>query len=225
MNKDVDIIKEIDKNSIRKNLRGFTWQAFNLLPQMTQPEILDLGCGTGVPTIELAILSKGHVTAVDSNRKALAVLRENSRALNLTKQITIKKGNIKKPGVKKNHFDIVWSEGAVNAIGFEKALSSWRPLLKQEGFLVIHDEKKGYETKVSAAEGLGYEILHRFFVSVDAWFTRYIKPLSERAEVLREEYHYRKDLLAVIDRETYEVKLFRDDPNAVASIFYLMKKK
>ncbi len=36
-------------------------------------------------------------------------------------------------------FDIIWSEGAIFIIGFEKGLATWKPLLKKGGYMVISD--------------------------------------------------------------------------------------
>jgi len=45
-----------------------TRQAFQLIPKLPQPPlILDIGCGPGAQTIELAKISKGRITALDSN--------------------------------------------------------------------------------------------------------------------------------------------------------------
>ncbi|MBU7032610.1 MAG: class I SAM-dependent methyltransferase, partial [Theionarchaea archaeon] len=42
-----------------------------MLPALDNPHILDIGCGTGEPTLELARLSEGIITAVDINQRAL----------------------------------------------------------------------------------------------------------------------------------------------------------
>ena len=37
------------------------------------------------------------------------------------------------------NFDIIWSEGSIYIIGFEKGLKEWRGLLKPKGFLAVHE--------------------------------------------------------------------------------------
>jgi len=39
----------------------FTRKAFHMLPRLDRPRILDIGCGQGEPTLELAKLSGGQV--------------------------------------------------------------------------------------------------------------------------------------------------------------------
>jgi methylase of polypeptide subunit release factors len=42
------------KDQCRKNLSRFTERALSSIPELDNPIILDIGCGTGVPTILLA---------------------------------------------------------------------------------------------------------------------------------------------------------------------------
>jgi hypothetical protein len=40
---------------------------------------------------------------------------------------------------KKESFDLIWCEGAIFVIGFEKGLIEWRPLLANNGYLVVSE--------------------------------------------------------------------------------------
>jgi 2-polyprenyl-3-methyl-5-hydroxy-6-metoxy-1,4-benzoquinol methylase len=57
----------IEKDHIRENLNIYTRKAFTLLSKCKKVHILDIGCGSGVPTMELAKLSEGYVTGIDIN--------------------------------------------------------------------------------------------------------------------------------------------------------------
>ena len=59
------------KERIRKRLLKYTRKAFRMLPEMDKPRILDIGCGTGIPTMELARLSNGRITGLDIDKTAL----------------------------------------------------------------------------------------------------------------------------------------------------------
>ena len=45
---------------------------------LEKPEILDIGCGTGVPTLLLAEKFNGHITATDSDTKSINRLEEKN---------------------------------------------------------------------------------------------------------------------------------------------------
>lgn len=60
-----DLYSEINRDSSRKLLVKYTREAFKLLPRLDKSRILDVGCGSGIPTIELAKLSKGNLVGID----------------------------------------------------------------------------------------------------------------------------------------------------------------
>jgi SAM-dependent methyltransferase len=221
---ETDLLRRIDKDSFRQNLRRFTWQAYNLLPKLECPEILDLGCGSGVPTIELAILSKGHILAVDRDRQALARLRQKTMALGLQKHIRTAVADLARYRLKREAFDIIWAEGSVNAIGFEKALTLWRDGLKPNGYLVIHDEIKHHEQNLAAAGRMGWEVVKHFIVPVDVWLTEYFRPLSGRLHDLAADYARDPEALEVLRREEAEIEVFKTNPDNFASAFYILTK-
>jgi len=56
-----------------------TRRAFSLLPPLPpNPKILDVGCGPGMQTLELARLAGGTVTAVDNHAPYLEELRRRA---------------------------------------------------------------------------------------------------------------------------------------------------
>jgi len=223
MNKE-RIAREINKESLRHNLCSFTWQAYHSLPELKEPRILDLGCGTGIPTIEIAVLSRGLISAVDKDRAALETLRAKVRALDLKKHIFIKKQDFRHLKYKNEFFDIVWCEGAVAAIGFENGLRLWRRFLKQGGYMVIHDEIKAYQHKLGLIPESGYHLKEYFMISASIWMREYFQPLDRRITQLKQKYADDKNILELLEKEAYEVDRFRQNPEEFASIFYILKK-
>jgi len=225
MNKiEADLLREIDKDSFRQNLRRFTWRAYNLLPKIECPEIIDLGCGYGVPTIELAILSKGRILAVDRDRQALSRLKQKVTALRLKKHIRVLAADLTRYRPRRGTYDIIWSEGAVSAVGFEKALDLWRDGLKPDGHLVIHDEIKDKDVKLNAAARLGWEVVEQFIVPIDTWLTDYFRPLGGRLHDLADKYAHNPRALEVLRREECEIEVFKQRPDDFASAFYILRR-
>ena len=60
------------KDRLRKHLLKYTRRAFRMLPPLEKPRILDIGCGSGVPSIVLARLSRGQVIGLDIDPSLLA---------------------------------------------------------------------------------------------------------------------------------------------------------
>lgn len=75
------------ETEIRQGLYGpgtvrleYTCRAFQMLPPMHRPRILDIGCGKGGPTLELARLSHGEVIGMDPDHSALNRLSQRVEA-------------------------------------------------------------------------------------------------------------------------------------------------
>ena len=128
------------RDDIRANLLEFTRNAFKMLPPLENPSILDIGCGTGVQSIELARLCNGHITAVDIDMPSLVLLQRKIKAQGLSDRFSIMKAAMNELQYLRKTFDIIWSEGAIYAIGFENGIRDWKKLLNKGGFLVVHDE-------------------------------------------------------------------------------------
>ncbi|MBN1412336.1 MAG: class I SAM-dependent methyltransferase [Spirochaetales bacterium] len=218
------IIKEIDKDSFRKNLIRFTWQAYNTIPQIKAPAILDIGCGSGNPTIELAVLSKGMITAVDIDGGALNTLNEKINALRLSGHIKTIRRSLFKLGFKTESFDIIWAEGSIAVIGFEKGLSEWHKYLKPGGYLVVHDEIKNHEQKINRIPGLHYTLLDHFIIPERVWLDEYFSPLEKRIESLKIKYKKDAKIMNFLEGEAAEIEQFNKSPKSFASIFYIMQK-
>ncbi len=62
---------QVNKDLVRKRLIKYTRRAFRMLPQLDKPRILDIGCGSGIPTMELAGLSNGQIIGLDINQPLL----------------------------------------------------------------------------------------------------------------------------------------------------------
>ena len=63
MSREIEL--EINADQLRLTFLKYTKKAFEMLPQINKPRILDIGCGSGVPTLELARLSNGEIIGID----------------------------------------------------------------------------------------------------------------------------------------------------------------
>ncbi|MFW9844851.1 MAG: class I SAM-dependent methyltransferase [Candidatus Thorarchaeota archaeon] len=165
------------RDSLRANLLEFTREAFKMIPTIDSPSILDIGCGTGVQSIELAGLSNGRITAIDIDVPSLVLLQRNIKELGLSHRFSIKQISMVDLHLLGETFDIVWAEGSIYAVGFEKGIRDWKQLLKPNGFLVIHDEDDRIQTKLEIIKKYGYKMIGQIDVSHEEWENRFYKPL------------------------------------------------
>ena len=168
----------IEKDHIRENLNKYTNKAYKSLPEIENPRILDIGCGTGVPTVELAKISGGDVTGLDDNENSLNMLKTKIKALGLNKQVRVINDSIFTMDFPEESFDIIWAEGSVFVMGFENSIKNWHRFLKSEGFLVIHDDNKAKDKKLELIKKHGYRLIDEFELSHQVWWDEYYKPLK-----------------------------------------------
>jgi len=65
----------------------YTIKAFRKLPKIEKPRILDIGCGSGVPTMELAKLSDGEIIGIDIDQESLDILSRKIEQEGLTNRV------------------------------------------------------------------------------------------------------------------------------------------
>ena len=223
-----------------------TARAFNsikdFLPQI--PEILDVGCGPGMQTIELARLSGGIITALDNHQPYLDVLKMNAEKVGMSNAIKTVCGSMTEMTFEENSFDLIWSEGSVYLMGFEKGLKEWRHFLKPGGFMTVSEFSwfkenppeeaakfwnEGYPAALTVEENLavirklGYEVISHFRMPESAWWKDYYNPIKKRIDLLREKYKGEPDKIALLDIEMQEMELYSKYSDWYGYEFYVMK--
>jgi ubiquinone/menaquinone biosynthesis C-methylase UbiE len=84
-----------------------------MIPEMERPLILDIGCGSGISTQELAKLSRGKMIGIDIDQAALDKFAGRIRKAGLADQIQVMNCSMFDMGFPDKSFDIVWAEGAI----------------------------------------------------------------------------------------------------------------
>lgn len=108
----------LNLDEIRKKFLKYTRKAFQLIPKIMNPKILDIGCGTDVPTIELAKLSGAEITAIDINAYEIKRLDKKIKKEKVSNQIKTIHGSLFNNNFSDKAFDIIWAEGVFHIIGF-----------------------------------------------------------------------------------------------------------
>jgi ubiquinone/menaquinone biosynthesis C-methylase UbiE len=212
------------KDKIRERLLKYTRKAFRMLPNMDRPRILDIGCGSGVSTLELATLSRGKVIGIDIDQPALDKFTRRIEEVGFTDQIQVINCSMFTMDFPNESFDILWAEGSIYAIGFEKGLREWRQLLKPGGSMVVHDEQGNVREKLEQISNCGYELLGCFMLSKEIWWTEYFAPLEKW--IARSETTYIDDpkVLEELHQAQLELDMYKKYPERNSSVCFVMKK-
>ena len=157
-----DLLVEINLDYFRVRFIKYTRKAFQMLPKLKKPRILDIGCGSGLPTIELAKLSDGEVIGIDIAPSELDRLDRKIKEEDLSSRVKTVKCSVLEMDFPDESFDIVWAEGVIRIMGFKKSLKEWHRLLKSHGFLVVHDAINLVLNKLKGIPNWGYKLVDFF---------------------------------------------------------------
>ena len=223
-----------------------TREAIRLLPPLrTPPAIIDLGCGRGHQTIVLASHFKAPVIAVDENQSALDEMLDAARAAEVDSLIQPRLGSLSALPDAPESFDLVWSENGVNALGMERALTLWSPLLRKRGILVIGDcswllpnppaeavsfwrhfypAMTDVATVQALAQKVGLRIYDSYALPRSVWRSEYFEPLSRRVAKRRDEAATNPSLEAALRQAETEIQMFDRWGDRFQYVFYLMRR-
>jgi len=219
-----EILIELDLDHFRKVFNKYTIKAFRKLPKLKNPRILDIGCGSGVPTMELAKLSDGEIIGIDIDQELLDIFSKKIEQEGLTNRVKAIKCSLLDIKFPDNSFDIIWAEGSITTLGVEKSLEGWNRLLKPSGFLVVHDEIKHFFEKRYKVSSCGYKLIEHFSLPEEAWWEEYYSPLEFRIKELYKKYS--NDLIALdaLKRHQIEIDIVKVSPKSFQSVFCIMQK-
>lgn len=212
------------RDSIREIMLKYTRKAFMILPKMTSPCILDIGCGSGVPTLELARLSSGKIIAIDINQRELERLARKVKEFGMETRIEIKNISMFELDFPAGTFDVIWAEGSIAVMGFQTGISNWRRFLKTGGHLVVHDDLGDLEGKKRQISLCGYELIDYFVLNNDIWWDEYYLLLADKLKKMHDEDAIKPDIATEIKSDQQEVDGFKENPERYRSVYFVMKK-
>jgi len=214
----------VNLDEYRKNLLPYTRKAFRILPEMEHPRILDIGCGTGVSTIELARLSNGKIVAIDIDTYALDRFKAKIKKARLDNRISVIERSLVDMDFPDDDFDIIWAEGSVFVLGFEKSLEQWWKFMRPGGFLVLHDEVGDLAKKTEMIHRLGYILVDHIIISGDTWWKEYFKPLQTKIDNVRDRCQGDAKALAFLQSRQTEIDTFNKDRVKNGSVIFVIQK-
>ncbi|NQT97539.1 MAG: methyltransferase domain-containing protein [Candidatus Marinimicrobia bacterium] len=210
MNKDYFNIKD----NCRSGLLKYLFKALSIIPVIENPLMLDVGCGSGVPTLALAENFNGTITAVDIDTKSINRLEEKIKQLDISNIITLHNCSLFEMKLEENLFDIILAEGFLNVVGFQKGFLKVIKLLKRNRFFIIHDEFRDHNKKTEFIESNNCKILGSFRLDEYVWWNDYYKCLEKEISFIRN-----KDFLELFKTDLHEIELFKQDPSQFNSVY------
>lgn len=208
------------------------------------PIILDIGCGPGGQTMDIARLTAGHIVGVDMHLPYLIELKRRAAEKNLDGRIHAVWADMHKLGFKEAAFDAVWAEGSIYIIGFERGLRDWKRFIKPGGYIAVtevawlkahppRDVERYWDEAYPAIrsdsanlkimEDSGYEIAGHFVLPESAWWNDYYHPIERKLDPLRIKYRDDKEALETIAATQAEIDIFRRFSDYYGYVFYVAR--
>lgn len=100
-------------------------------------QIADLGCGTGGQTMLLAQHLSGTIIGLDMFSDFIDVFNKNVKSSHFENRVKGIVGFMEELPFERNSLDLIWSEGAIDNIGFRQGISYWHNFLKKGGFVAV----------------------------------------------------------------------------------------
>ncbi len=256
MNKENSSIHDFDFNLIaeyysmyERQGRGspeVTLRALSFIDNLKDSsEILDIGCGTGTQTLTLAQNAPGFFTGLDLFPGFISIFNQNSRLKGLEKRVKGIQGDMSALPFEKESFDLIWSEGAIYNIGFERGLKEWKEFLKPGGYLAVSDaswftlerpEEIGsfwmdaypgigtISSRVSGMEKAGYLPLANFILPENCWITHFYEPQIQGRKDFLKKYPDNPSVKAFLENDKREAELYAKYKQFYGYVFYIGKK-
>jgi ubiquinone/menaquinone biosynthesis C-methylase UbiE len=196
----------------------------------TEPlRIADIGCGTGASTLLLARILEAKITAVDFLPAFLEVIEGRAENLGLSEKITTVCCSMDNLPFVNQEYDVIWSEGAIYNIGFEKGITNWHRYLKVGGLLVVSEItwitgsrpqelheywKSEYpeidvaSSKISILEKNGYSPIGYFVLPEYCWLDNYYRPMQNRFKSFLKRNSNNEKARAIVEAENREIELY-----------------
>jgi len=223
-----------------------TLKALSFIDNLTdESRIADIGCGTGGQTMVLAQHAPGQITGIDLFPKFIDLFNANARKLNLQKKVKGVVGSMDNLLFQEGELGLVWSEGAIYNIGFERGLNEWRKFLKTGGYIAVSEvswftrerpaeidtfwqdaypEIDTIPNKVAQMQKAGYIPVATFILPENCWTKHFYAPQVTVQEAFLKKHKGNKAAEEFIANQRHETQLY-DRYNAYYGyVFYIGKR-
>ncbi|MFX1407552.1 MAG: class I SAM-dependent methyltransferase [Promethearchaeota archaeon] len=218
-----EILKELDVERLRAVFLEYTRKAFASIPKIDNPRILDIGCGTGIPTLELAKLSNGEIIGIDIDQDALNKLNLKIKQYGLSNRIKIFNRSVYNMEFDDEVFDIIWEEGVIHLLDIKKALTECNRVLKLNGYMITGEATNWADKKLKHFPEFGFKLLKQIPWAKECWWKEYYAPLENKINILRKKYNNIDDI-EEIKQHLREIEMVKKNTLGFECTTYIMQK-
>jgi ubiquinone/menaquinone biosynthesis C-methylase UbiE len=188
---------------------------------------------------------EAQITAVDFLQDFLEVLEGRAKNMGLSEKVTTLCCSMDNLPFGNEEYDVIWSEGAIYNIGFEKGVKDWNRYLKVGGRLVIseitwitatrpselqiywegeYSEIDAASSKIGVLEKNGYSPIGYFVLPEYCWLDNYYRPIQNSFENFLNRNGNSEEARAIVEAEKREIELYEKYKTHYSYGVYIAKK-
>lgn len=244
---DLNVIYDYFSNTVRQGPGSpeITLKALSFIDGLTEKsKIADIGCGTGGQTMVLAKNTVCEITGIELWPAFVQQFNQNFQNQHLQNRVKGMIGNMENLPFQEEELDLIWSEGAIYNIGFERGLNEWRKFLKPGGHIAITentwfteerpDEIQDFwlnaypqidtiSNKIAQMQKAGYLPVAAFILPDAAW-TDYYAVQPQMQESFLKKYKGNQSAEEFIRYQRYEAALYLKYHTYYGYVFYIGRR-
>jgi len=244
---DINIIYEYFSNTERQGPGNTeeTLKALSFIDGLTEKsKIADIGCGTGGQTMTLGQNTPCEIIGIDVWQDFINKFNQNSLNQNFHNRVKGIVGNMENLPFQEEELDLIWSEGSIYNIGFERGLNEWRKFLKIGGYIAVTENtwfseerpdeihefwQKAYPeidtipNKVAQMQKAGYLPIATYMLPETIWTDYYTKQALNIDSFIKK-HKDNKTVEEFASSQRYEAELYNKYKAYYGYMFYIGKR-
>jgi ubiquinone/menaquinone biosynthesis C-methylase UbiE len=223
-----------------------TLMALSFIDNLNEKSLIaDLGCGTGGQTMTIAQKTSGVITGIDLFPDFIDIFNKNAHRLGLNERVKGEVGSMENLPFQDEELDLIWSEGAIYNIGFERGLREWHRFLKVGGYIAVSEvswftterpdeihrfwmdaypEIDTIPNKVAQLQKAGYIPVASFILPEICWTDNFYAPQVEAQKEFLKKHQGNKTAEELVANEKREAELYSKYKEYYGYVFYIGKK-
>ncbi|MCO5267163.1 MAG: class I SAM-dependent methyltransferase [Lentimicrobium sp.] len=210
-----------------------------------ESQVADIGCGTGGQTTVLAQHIPAQITGIDLFPTFIELFNAYAISLNMHQRLKGITGNMNDLPFQNETLDLIWSEGAIYNVGFERGLKEWKQFLKPGGHIAVteatwftderpaeisafwQDAYPGIDTiprKIAQMQQIGYIPVAHFILPETCWTDHFYKPQEKIQQDFLRKNKGNQTAEALVANQRHEAQLYAKYKDYYGYVFYIGKK-
>lgn len=208
-------------------------------------KIADIGCGTGGQTLVLAQNTEAKVTGIDLFPAFIEKFNSNVAKNHLQDRVQGIVGSMDNLPFHDEEYDLIWSEGAIYNIGFNRGINEWKKYIKTGGYIAVTEAswftdnrpeeidtfwKDAYPeidtipNKIIQLQSAGYIPVATFILPENCWIENFYLPQISRQEEFLAMHPGNITVEELIANEKREAHLYSKYKDYYGYVFYIGRK-